>query len=106
MSDRHSELTVFSKGLPASPVAPVRFRTPLARAVEWLRFRSAACGLEGFGATLGGLALFSPLIDGGTTQLPVLVIRLILLVSGAIWLLRRMKAGEFFVPQTGLVGLA
>ncbi|HEU4505384.1 MAG TPA: O-antigen ligase family protein [Nitrospira sp.] len=102
MSDRHSELTAFSDGLPATPVTPVRFRAPLGRAVAWLRRRSAARGLEGFGAVLGGLALFSPLIDGGTTQLPVLVIRLILLVSGAIWLLYRMKAGEFFVPRTGL----
>ena len=32
---------------------------------------------------LGGLIIFSPLIEGGTTQLPVLIMRLILL--GALW---------------------
>jgi O-antigen ligase len=102
VSDRHSQLTTFSDGLHASSVTPVRLDTPLGQAVEWVRPGTTANGLEGFGAILGGLVLFSPLIDGGTTQLPVLVIRLILLVSGVIWLLCRMKVGEFFLPQTRL----
>jgi O-antigen ligase len=102
VSDRHSQLTTLSDRLPASSVTPVRLRAPLGQAVEGVRRATTACGLEGFGAILGGLVLFSPLIDGGTTQLPVLMIRLILLVSGVIWLLCRMKVGEFFLPQTRL----
>jgi O-antigen ligase len=68
--------------------------------MEWLRRQSADGGLWGFGAILGGLVFFSPLIDGGTTQLPVLMIRMLLLVAGVVWLFGRMKVGEFFLPQS------
>ena len=72
----------------------------LGRCTEWLKCQSVVWGISGFGAALGGLLVFSPLIDGGTTQLPVLIIRMVLLVSGVIWLLGRMKTGELFLPQT------
>ena len=40
---------------------------------------------------LGGLAVFAPLIDGGTTQLPVLIIRLSLIVAFTMWVIVSMK---------------
>ncbi len=50
--------------------------------------------------TLGGLTVFAPLIDGGTTHLPVLIIRLILLGAVIVWLLRSMRTGWIAVQQT------
>src|SRR3989441_7516152 len=50
--------------------------------------------------TLGGLTVFAPLIDGGTTHLPVMIIRLILLGAVIVWLLRSMRAGWIAVQQT------
>src|SRR5438093_13557888 len=50
--------------------------------------------------TLGGLTVFAPLIEGGTTHLPVLVIRLILLGTVTAWLLRSMRAGRIALQQT------
>jgi O-antigen ligase len=67
-----------------------------------VRRRSAGWGMTGLSAVLAGLVVFSPLIDGGTTQLPVLIIRLVILASAVVWLLGRMKAGELFLPQTRL----
>lgn len=48
---------------------------------------------------LGGLTIFAPLIDGGTTHLPVLVIRLVLLAVFMAWLVLSMKAGKVIVPE-------
>lgn len=42
---------------------------------------------------IGFLLLFSPMIDGGTTQLPVLLIRLVLFASAVVWLLGSMNGG-------------
>ncbi len=50
--------------------------------------------------TLGGLTVFAPLIEGGTTHLPVLLIRLILLGAFIVWLLRSMRTGWIAVQQT------
>jgi O-antigen ligase len=50
-------------------------------------------------AVLGGLTVFAPLIDGGTTHLPVLIIRLILLGAFIVWLLRSMRTGCIAVQQ-------
>jgi len=50
--------------------------------------------------TLGGLTVFAPLIEGGTTHLPVLIIRFILLGAVIVWLLRSMRAGWIAVQQT------
>jgi putative inorganic carbon (HCO3(-)) transporter len=49
---------------------------------------------------VGGLTIFAPLIEGGTTHLPVLIIRLILLGAFVVWLLRSMRTGWIAVQQT------
>lgn len=51
---------------------------------------------------LGGLTIFAPLIDGGTTHLPVLVIRLLLLAAFAAWIVASMKAGEIALQPSRL----
>ena len=51
---------------------------------------------------LGGLTVFTPLIDGGTTHFPVFVIRLILLTALTAWVIGAMKAGRLAVQQTPL----
>src|SRR5205807_6333431 len=50
--------------------------------------------------TLGGLTVFAPLIEGGTTHLPVLLIRFILLGTVTAWLLLSMRTGRITVQQT------
>src|SRR2546427_1258095 len=50
--------------------------------------------------TLGGLTVFAPMIEGGTTHLPVLIIRLILCGAFIVWLLRSMRTGWITVQQT------
>ena len=97
MSDRPSQLSAFTGGLPIA--TPVGRGAPFGRAADRLTRRSTVLEVSGFAAILGGLAIFSPLIDGGTTQLPVLIIRVVLLVTGVVWLLGRMKEGELFLPQ-------
>src|SRR5437660_5109363 len=47
---------------------------------------------------LGGLAVFAPLINGGTTHVPVLIIRLTLLVMATVWIIASMKSGRITVP--------
>lgn len=42
---------------------------------------------------LGGLIVFSPLIEGGTTHLPVIIVRLVLLATMTAWVLSSMRAG-------------
>jgi O-antigen ligase len=54
---------------------------------------------------LGSLIIFSPLIEGGTTYLPVLTIRIILLSAGIVWILRRMKLGTLVLCRSSLVPL-
>src|SRR5207245_9960169 len=49
---------------------------------------------------LGGLTVFAPLIEGGTTHLPVLLVRFILLGAVTAWLLRSMRTGRITVQQT------
>jgi O-antigen ligase len=95
-------LSTFQESLSVESITPVHIGRLVGQVAEWLRRQSAARELHRFGAVIGGLVLFAPLIDGGTTQVPVLIIRLVLLTSGLIWLLGRMKAGEIFLPQTNL----
>lgn len=102
MSDPHGRFSAYPDGLSAPPLTALRLGASLGQARKWLRCHSTAYGLEGFGVVVAGLVIFSPLIDGGTTQLPVFFIRLTLLVSTVAWLLGRMSAGEFFLPQTRL----
>lgn len=52
---------------------------------------------------LATLIIFSPLIDGGTTHVPVLIIRLILLASVMVWLFRSMKQGDLILFRSSLV---
>jgi len=51
---------------------------------------------------LGGLAIFAPLINGGTTHLPVLIIRLTLLLAATVWIIASMKSGRITVPWSRL----
>src|SRR5438445_12911622 len=51
---------------------------------------------------LGGLTVVAPLIDGGTTHLPVLIIRLTLLVAATVWTIAAMKSGRVTVPWSRL----
>jgi O-antigen ligase len=51
---------------------------------------------------LTALVVFSPLIDGGTTHVPVLVMRLILLAALAFWIFRCRKAETVAFPRTGV----
>lgn len=62
---------------------------------------------------LGGLTIFSPLIDGGTTHLPVLIIRLTLLAALTTWVLLSMRSGgitlyrnRLFLPIALFLGWA
>ena len=79
---------------------PVRCGPYFSHAREWINRQCMVSGLGGFGAIVAALVIFSPLIDGGTTQLPVFIIRMVLLISGVVWLFGRMKVGEVFLPQS------
>jgi O-antigen ligase len=102
VTDRHHQASAFRDELVVAAPQAVLLGTPRRHAMEWLNRHSTDWRLGGFGALIGGLILFVPLIDGGTTQLPVLILRLVLLSSGVVWLLGRMKVGEFSLPQTPL----
>lgn len=57
---------------------------------------------------LGSLIVFSPLIEGGTTHVPVLIMRLLLLGSAFVWTIHRMRVGTIvftmnrFLPLVAL----
>jgi len=53
-------------------------------------------------ALLAGLLIFSPLLNGGTTHLPILVIRLSLLLCLTIWLLRLARGRTDLVMRDAL----
>lgn len=63
--------------------------------------------LSGTCAVIGILLVFSPLIEGGTTHLPVLIIRLILFATMFAWMFHQMKQGSLPLLRTtpGLVVL-
>lgn len=54
---------------------------------------------------LGGLIIFSPLIDGGTTHLPFMIIRLSLLGAALLWMVHQVKEGSIGLPWNRLVPL-
>lgn len=56
--------------------------------------QSVACWI------LAGLTVFAPLIDGGTTHVPVLIIRLMLLGACSVWLYGCLKRGTLAVYAT------
>ena len=58
--------------------------------------------LSGTCSLIGILVVFSPLIEGGTTHLPVLIIRLCLLATMIAWMYHRMKQGSLPLLRSGL----
>lgn len=54
---------------------------------------------------LGSLIIFSPLIEGGTTHVPVLIMRLILLGSVLVWTIHQMRGGTIVFTPSCLVPL-
>ncbi|MEY4705467.1 MAG: hypothetical protein RL042_1672 [Nitrospirota bacterium] len=54
---------------------------------------------------LGSLIIFSPLIEGGTTQVPVLIMRLLIFGAFALWMIHRMRVGTIVLTQSHLVPL-
>ena len=97
----YSPAVSLKESLPMMPSPSVR-GTSLAHWIERLNGQLTMQGFGGFAVLVAGLLAFSPLIDGGTTQLPVLIIRLALLASMAGWLLARMKQGAVLLPRTRL----
>src|SRR5438876_8963759 len=51
---------------------------------------------------LGGLTIFTPLFDGGTTHFPVLIVRLALLATVTTSLIVSMRSGRVIVQRTFL----
>ena len=51
---------------------------------------------------VGGLTMFAPLIEGGTTQAPVTVIRLVLLSALGYWLISGLRVSALSIPLTAL----
>ena len=60
--------------------------------------------LSGSCLAICGVTAFAPLIEGGTTYLPVTLIRLVLLCVACIWLIRGMQATRLTIPDTPLLG--
>ena len=52
---------------------------------------------------LGSLIIFSPLIEGGTTHAPVLIMRLLLLGALTVWTIHQMRVGEIVLMQSRLI---
>lgn len=52
---------------------------------------------------LGSLIIFSPLIEGGTTQVPNLVMRLLLLGSALVWAIQQMRVGTIVLTMNHFV---
>ncbi|MBS0150584.1 MAG: O-antigen ligase family protein [Nitrospira sp.] len=61
-----------------------------------------SASLTGPCIAIASLTVFSPLIEGGTTQIPVLVIRLILLVALGTWLVTGLYRSKICIPRTVL----
>jgi Tfp pilus assembly protein PilF len=58
--------------------------------------------VDGRLVVIGGLVVFSPLIEGGTTHFPVLIIRLILFAALTAWVVVSMKKGGMTVHPSPL----
>ena len=52
---------------------------------------------------LGSLIIFSPLIEGGTTYAPVLIMRLLLLGALAVWTIHQMRVGTMALIWSRLI---
>ncbi len=55
---------------------------------------------------LFALMVFSPLIEGGTTHLPVLIIRLLLVAGLALWVFRSFQSGTITLCRIPMLPLA
>jgi O-antigen ligase len=64
--------------------------------------RTPSSFLNGTSLVVGALTVFAPLIEGGTTQLPVLIIRLVLLAALGVWLIRGVRDSVLAIPHTVL----
>lgn len=51
---------------------------------------------------LGSLIIFSPLIEGGTTHIPVLIMRLILFGALTVWTIHQMRVGIIVLSRSCL----
>ena len=51
---------------------------------------------------LGSLIIFSPLIEGGTTHIPVLIMRLILFGALTVWTIHQMRVGIIVLSRSRL----
>ena len=60
------------------------------------RFRSASAAWL---ILLSGLLIFSPLLEGGTTHLAVMLIRLLILLLLSLYLIKAIRAGTVVVPS-------
>ncbi|HSL04317.1 MAG TPA: hypothetical protein VK901_12380, partial [Nitrospiraceae bacterium] len=52
---------------------------------------------------LGSLIIFSPLIEGGTTHVPNLIMRLFLLGSAFVWTIHQMRVGTLVLTMNHLL---
>ncbi len=55
---------------------------------------------------LGSLIIFSPLIEGGTTHIPVLIMKLLLFGALAVWTIRQMRSGTIVLNRNCLFPIA
>jgi O-antigen ligase len=67
---------------------------------SWLKRGRALWHLPGPCAVIGALLLFSPLIEGGTTHFPVLIIRLILFTTMVVWMSYQLQRGSLSVMRS------
>ena len=54
-------------------------------------------------ASLVFIIFFSPLVDGGTTQFPVLLIRLVLIGAASLWLIQQMRGGSIWILKNSII---
>ena len=102
MSDHPGHVSTLPGAASVGQIGAGAFVPRISDTMQRLKRECAAWPDSGLFLTIGWLVLFSPLIDGGTTQLPVLLIRLVILLSAAMWLVGRMRQGSLFLPQTRL----
>lgn len=66
----------------------------------------AFLSLRSSALAIGFVMVFSPLIDGGTTHFPVMVVRLILLLVCSVWIFHALRSGALTVYRSSLLWLA
>ena len=99
MSDHHRQTHSFQQGNCVEAVPQMHGGVCIATGMNDIGQLFRDWWVSGPCMVLGFLVVFSPLIDGGTTQLPVLVIRLVLLGVLVVWLFGRLREGTVDVPS-------